>query len=168
LKCIERGKLVRWNDDKGFGFIKPDSTDNKDIFIHISILKHMARKPVAGDPINNFSETQNDEMSKAIKADIEGVAVVSNTKAAPKRTANQSKKPRQPRSFLSELVPLMLVLIAVFGYSKYQQFNQTPALTNQDVEDIPWEESAKPVTPSFRSETGKTHHTHMQACEEAT
>ncbi len=31
---MEKGKLVRWNNDKGFGFIKPDSAGNKDIFIH--------------------------------------------------------------------------------------------------------------------------------------
>lgn len=39
-----RGQLNRWNDDKGFGFI---STENgkRDIFIHISALKQMSRRP---------------------------------------------------------------------------------------------------------------------------
>jgi cold shock CspA family protein len=45
---IEKGKLVRWIDDKGFGFIKPESGKN-DIFIHISALRGMSRKPVIGD-----------------------------------------------------------------------------------------------------------------------
>lgn len=33
----EKGKLVRWVDDKGFGFIKPENGKD-DIFIHISAL----------------------------------------------------------------------------------------------------------------------------------
>tara|TARA_R110001606_G_scaffold11354_7_gene49321 strand:- start:9804 stop:9917 length:114 start_codon:yes stop_codon:yes gene_type:complete len=28
---IQKGQLKRWNDDKGFGFIKPDN-DSSDIF----------------------------------------------------------------------------------------------------------------------------------------
>jgi cold shock CspA family protein len=30
---IEKGKLVRWIDDKGFGFLKPENGKD-DIFIH--------------------------------------------------------------------------------------------------------------------------------------
>ena len=33
-----KGKLIRWNQARGFGFIKSDSI-NKDIFIHISALR---------------------------------------------------------------------------------------------------------------------------------
>jgi cold shock CspA family protein len=44
---IEKGKLVRWIDDKGFGFIKPENGKD-DIFIHISALRGMSRKPVIG------------------------------------------------------------------------------------------------------------------------
>lgn len=48
---IEKGKLVRWFDDKGFGFIKQDNGKG-DIFIHISALRGMSRKPVIGDVIH--------------------------------------------------------------------------------------------------------------------
>ena len=41
-----KGKLVRWNDERGFGFIQSDELD-KDLFIHISALKSMPRKPRA-------------------------------------------------------------------------------------------------------------------------
>jgi len=45
--AIEKGKLVRWFDDKGFGFIKSENAKD-DIFIHISALKGMSRKPLIG------------------------------------------------------------------------------------------------------------------------
>ena len=35
---ISKGKLVRWNDDRGFGFIKAESTQ-QDVFVHISAVE---------------------------------------------------------------------------------------------------------------------------------
>jgi len=34
---MDRGVLVRWNDEKGFGFIQPDKNAAQDVFIHISM-----------------------------------------------------------------------------------------------------------------------------------
>ena len=48
--AIEKGKLVRWIDERGFGFIKPEKGKD-DIFIHISALRGRDRKPVIGDVI---------------------------------------------------------------------------------------------------------------------
>lgn len=41
------GKIVRWHDDKGFGFVKSDDLD-KDVFVHISAfpLTHFVQKLV--------------------------------------------------------------------------------------------------------------------------
>jgi cold shock CspA family protein len=70
---IEKGKLVRWIDDKGFGFIKPDA-GGSDIFIHISALKSMSRPPVVGDIIYYESNLDDKGKLRAINAKIEGVA----------------------------------------------------------------------------------------------
>jgi len=43
----EKGILNRWKSERGFGFIKSDSIES-DIFIHISKLKYMSRKPIIG------------------------------------------------------------------------------------------------------------------------
>jgi cold shock CspA family protein len=47
--AIEKGTLVRWIDDKGFGFIKPET--GKYVFIHILALTGVSRKPIIGDVI---------------------------------------------------------------------------------------------------------------------
>lgn len=45
-----KGKLIRWNEERGFGFINSSSVKG-DVFIHISELKHMSRRPQINDVI---------------------------------------------------------------------------------------------------------------------
>jgi cold shock CspA family protein len=79
---MERGTLVRWNDAKGFGFIKPEIDQGKEVFIHISILKHMARKPMVGDQIEFEREQQIEGKVRAKRANIEGVAIIASPSKA--------------------------------------------------------------------------------------
>ncbi len=85
---METGRLVRWNSNKGFGFIEPDEGD-RDVFIHISTLKHMARKPHVGDRIEYVIEQLADGKIKAVQAQIEGVAVRTQSNKDKQQT-NQS------------------------------------------------------------------------------
>jgi cold shock CspA family protein len=178
---MERGTLVRWNDEKGFGFIKPEIGDNQDVFIHISTLKHMARKPIVGDEILFHRENQPDGKVKAVKATIEGVAVVSNTIRPAAHTSqhhrnSQSHHDENYRSspVLGRIIMLIILLgVGVFGYKQYQKMTATPVLTNQDVEQMQWTPVvSKPSfinqQPQFRCETGKTHCSQMRSCAEAT
>ncbi|MBE0502047.1 MAG: cold shock and DUF1294 domain-containing protein [Desulfuromonadales bacterium] len=41
---VKKGKISSWNDDKGFGFITPDSGEDR-IFAHIKAFKYQARRP---------------------------------------------------------------------------------------------------------------------------
>ena len=79
-----KGVLKTWKDDRGFGFIQPDDGD-KDIFVHISSLKGMARRPMRGDVL--FYQVAQDAGGKfkAINARIDGVEFVQEpTKTAKK------------------------------------------------------------------------------------
>ncbi len=167
---MEKGTLVRWNAEKGFGFIKPETANSKDVFIHISILKQMARKPVVGDQINYFSEWQSDGKIKAIKANIEGVAI----NAAPSnRRNNKQQRQQKPKSSSGLVIPLLILLgLGIFGFKKYQEMTATPVLTNQDIEQMQWQPLAQKSTPfvskqKFRCETGKNHCSQMRSCDEA-
>ncbi|QYJ82906.1 excalibur calcium-binding domain-containing protein [Shewanella aegiceratis] len=179
---MERGTLVRWNHDKGFGFIKPNTPNAQDVFIHISALKQMARKPVVGDEIIYQSQQQSDGKIKAVKASIEGVAVISGIASgrasglANKSTRSQYKNHsstshyshRRSGSRLQRMIFIViLVSIGSFAVKQYQALNATPMITYEElpaVEPQEWQ----PATPKFRCETGKTHCSHMRSCEEAT
>jgi cold shock CspA family protein len=162
---MERGTLVRWNDEKGFGFIKPDTANAKDVFIHISTLKQMARKPIVGDQIMYHAEWQSDGKIKAVKANIEGVAVIaSKQNSRHDRPHHKHSSQRKPKSSSGLLIPLLVLLgLGIFGFKKYEDITATPVLTNKDVEQMKF----NPVQ-NFRCEAGKTHCSQMRSCGEAT
>jgi cold shock CspA family protein len=178
---MERGILIRWKNEKGFGFIKPETGNTQDVFIHISTLKHMARKPIVGDEILFHRENQPDGKVKAVKASIEGVAVVSNTTRPASHTGqhhrnNPSHQDENDRSspVLGRVIILIILLgVGIFGYKQYQKMTATPVLTNENVEQMEWTPTvSKPssinLQPQFRCEAGKTHCSQMTSCEEAT
>jgi cold shock CspA family protein len=178
---MERGTLVRWNTEKGFGFIKPDTGDNQDVFIHISTLKHMARKPIVGDEILFHRENQPDGKVKAVKASIEGVAVMSNTTRPASHTGqhHRNSPSHQDENYrsspvLGRVIMLIILLgVGIFGYKQYQKMTATPVLTNENVEQMEWTPTvSKPssinLQPQFRCEAGKTHCSQMRSCAEAT
>lgn len=187
---MDRGVLVRWNDEKGFGFIQPEKNAAQDVFIHISVLKKMARKPIVGDSILFQTEVQNDGKRKAVIASIEGVAVVAASATTRSHSHIQSRSENfnnknkahyhSPRkSSFNTIIPLLIIVaIVIFGFKQYQEFNEAPAidevpvLTNEDTQPMPmYETKARTqatATPSFQCEAGKTHCSHMSSCAEAT
>jgi len=74
-ETVYKGVLKTWKDDRGFGFIQPDE-DDKDIFVHISSLKGMARRPVRGDVLYYQIARDAGGKYKAINARIDGVEVL--------------------------------------------------------------------------------------------
>ncbi|ABO22357.1 excalibur calcium-binding domain-containing protein [Shewanella loihica] len=178
---MERGTLVRWNDDKGFGFIKPNTPNAQDVFIHISALKQMARKPVVGDEIIYQSQQQSDGKIKAVKASIEGVAVVSGIASG--RASGLANKPTRPQhrdhtqsshyshrrsgSRLQRMIfIIILVSIGSFAIKQYQALNATPVASFEELPAVEAQEW-QPATPKFRCEAGKIHCSQMSSCQEA-
>jgi cold shock CspA family protein len=137
---IEKGKLVRWFDDKGFGFIKQEN-GKADIFIHISALKGMSRKPIIGDVIHY--QTSFDAKGKvcAVNARIEGVSQTL-TIAPLEQKITQDRPPVKDRSHRSSskridkpqrsrygLFTILVVIgVAAFIYRKIptKKFDTTP------------------------------------------
>ena len=131
---METGRLVRWNGNKGFGFIEPDD-GGKDVFIHISILKHMARKPIVGDQIDFTQEQQADGKVKAINANIAGVDIKvkpnnpnrtnDNRKSSQHRPAKRKdpikmQKATTASGTMSRIIIILIVLaIGRFAYQAY-------------------------------------------------
>ncbi|WP_448213514.1 cold shock domain-containing protein [Colwellia sp. MEBiC06753] len=102
-----RGQLVKWNDGKGFGFIKTAELTS-DTFIHISALKHMSRKPKQGDYVH-FDVERHGGKTRATNARIEGV------KANQRIKISKSYKPRANNKFIYVAA---IIGIVAFLYSR--------------------------------------------------
>jgi len=72
-----KGKIDQWNDDKGFGFIKPDNGSEK-IFFHISSIKTNSRRPKIGDIVLFDSIRDTQQRLKAKSVVIEGATKAAN------------------------------------------------------------------------------------------
>ncbi len=134
-----KGKLIRWIDNKGFGFIKPENRKD-DVFIHISAFKGMSRKPVVGDVI--YFEIGKDAKGKfrAVNASIEGEDQVlslepikhkrSKEYSAPinKRRYKKSIPVKNPSSS-KKLIPVLIVI--AIGVNVFQSDKFDFTLTNQ-------------------------------------
>ena len=155
------GKLKHWNEDKGFGFIS--STEAQDVFIHISALKKMSRRPIVGDTITFEIHTDNNGKKRATNAQILGVTVV-NSKA---KRNNKKTESNDGIGWFATIV--VLVLIVVAGYSAYKRYlkKQAPVISiSESISSAPIKKSVIKDKSNF-SCSGKIYCNQMTSCKEA-
>ena len=86
---LQEGRLIKWNDDRGFGFIQPID-GGKEVFLHISAVKKSIRRPQVGDMIWYGRVTEAKGKIRAIEASIQGVE---------RLPAPTQKQPRQSQNY---------------------------------------------------------------------
>lgn len=91
-----KGKVVSWNDEKGYGFISPLAGGDR-TFVHIKAFANKTRRPVVGDIITYSVSTDASGRLRADEAIIAGV---------PKKL-----KPKQPSGLLSQVLALGFLLV---------------------------------------------------------
>jgi cold shock CspA family protein len=75
---LKAGKLTTWKDERGFGFIEPED-GSKAVFLHVSEVKHLSRRPEIGDVVFYEPRVESDGKVRATKVSIQGVALRSMT-----------------------------------------------------------------------------------------
>lgn len=74
MLAYNKGKLVKWHDDRGYGFIEPEN-NAKQVFLHISVLRRRAeRRPQEGDVIWYQLDMDSQDRIQASNAYIEGIS----------------------------------------------------------------------------------------------
>jgi len=66
-----KGQITRWNDEKGFGFITPDS-GGKQVFVHIKAFGNRNRRPEINQVVTYALSSDNKGRQCAIKATLSG------------------------------------------------------------------------------------------------
>ncbi len=107
-KRMVKGVLKTWKEDRGFGFIKPDD-GGKDIFIHISALGAVSRRPITGDVIYYQIAKDNRGKYKAINAQIEGVSLIDDKAEDLLKTGSRKKM-----AVVMAIGLIIIIAVAVF------------------------------------------------------
>jgi cold shock CspA family protein len=153
----QKGKLKRWNDDRGFGFVASNDGSG-DIFIHISAFKKMGRRPIIGDIITYQTHTDSSKKKRAVNARIEGIAEI---KLSPRR--NNSKKQKK-KSWISNIFLIALVL-ATGSITYTELIKPNDSLIESSTSILPYVID-KQNTENY-SCTGKVYCSEMTSCDEA-
>ncbi len=74
---LRQGKLIKWKDERGFGFIEP-TNESPEVFLHISELKDATHRPKVGDIICYYTVTEKGK-TRACNAFILGAKIKSNS-----------------------------------------------------------------------------------------
>ncbi len=155
-----KGKLLRWDDEKGFGFIVPEN-NKPQVFIHISAIKNSARRPVVGDSILFRLAVDGNGKTKAVDANIVGVSEIR------RKSSNSGKS--GILGLLRKIMSLFVIsVIAVVIFKKLS--NESSLVTNSELatqQDTSENSFYQPTEqPNFQCD-GRTHCSQMTSREEA-
>ena len=74
-----KGKITSWNDEKGFGFITPNS-GGKRVFVHIKAFGNRNRRPEVNQTVTFALSADNQGRPCAVKATLAGDRLTQKTK----------------------------------------------------------------------------------------
>ena len=124
---LNKGQLIKWNDDRGFGFIKP-SEGSKEVFLHISAVKTTGRRPKVGDTIFYELTTGTDGKISASGVSIQGV--VSHSSTPQKIKTVTSKQKNRKRGLLETALGIGFLAAIVLFQMQFSSNRSPPPITS--------------------------------------
>lgn len=162
------GKLQVWNDERGFGFIRP-SDGGQDIFVHVSALP--TPRPGA-DELLTFEVALNAEGKKKAVAvrrqAVEAAGLAADrARSAVARGRDEVRGGRREGRLSTWGGLVLLAVLGAAAWFVYQRWQSLPvqALTATPVQAAPRAAPAAPRT-AFACD-GRAHCSQMTSCEEA-
>lgn len=157
------GKLDKWNDDRGFGFITP-TRGGEPVFVHISAFPRDGRRPQLGEALTFEVEPAGDGKKRAIKVERPGSAPRHRAPAVPRDISTRPHRPARQRSFAGTVIAVLL-LAGVSAFA-FVQFNAARSGFRPSAETVPGPLAPRQPAQAFQCD-GRTHCSQMTSCEEA-
>lgn len=182
-----QGTLIKWNDDRGFGFAKTRDT-GMEVFAHVSEFPRGGRRPQIGDPLS-FEIVSGDDGRKRARAIVFEVPASGRADftlapidrraskpqpAAPPRAQREAHaRPRRPehtrrgRGFSGLFGTAVFVCIVLLG--GHQIIESIRTATDVPPPTTPSHTTASSLSaPPAASCDGRTHCSQMRSCADAT
>lgn len=149
------GTLIKWNDERGFGFISVTG-GKEEVFVHISAFPRDGRRPQLNELISFEVETNSEGKRRAMRIMRPGQRAA----PVPHRDAARGAGPRGSGIRISAwLVAAVFVIgLGVYGYQGYRSAGEQA----QPAEPVPMASM-----PQRFSCDGRTMCSQMNSCEEA-
>lgn len=148
------GTLVKWNDERGFGFVVVAS-GTEEVFAHISSFPRDGQRPQVGELVSFEIQAGPDGKRKAVKIQRPGAS-------RPGRARPAEGTPRWLEALGTLASIAFLLALAALVYSR---FAPPATVTQQALPPVPL---AQPLAAgaSFTCD-GRTHCSQMRSCAEA-
>jgi uncharacterized membrane protein YsdA (DUF1294 family)/cold shock CspA family protein len=121
---IRSGKLTKWKDDRGFGFIQP-ADGSQEVFLHISEVKDATRRPQENDTIYYHPVADSNGKMRAGSAFILGAR---NKSSPATRTVLPNTQPNDAALYnrfpLIEVI--LLAILPLFGALHFTWITKNP------------------------------------------
>lgn len=143
------GKVIEWNDERGFGFIVQSGASSR-TFVHISAFRKSRDRPILGSLVTYEMRRDDKGRLQAAAADLIG--------------STPSKQ-----SFTGAFSFLVggLALLLMFGYVVYVRFSSPNSTISASVYKIVSARDALKSHPEFQCEPEKNSCSKMTSCAEA-
>lgn len=116
-----KGKISRWQDDKGYGFIRP-MLGGPQVFLHISALQNRQRRPVIDDVVTYTQVTDEQGRLQAQGVIFAGEKAIAATKIQQKSKPQPQLKrngPKQPNYWQYLFATAFLLLLMAGAVEAY-------------------------------------------------
>jgi len=152
------GRLAKWNDERGFGFIAP-TQGGQEIFVHISSFPRDGRRPRVDEPLSFELELSDEGKKRA-------VGVLRPERSRP--YGARSRPIREVPGVLKGAVALvLLIVVGAYGYREYSRSAGTLApLHLREASESRTEPSSEVVPTNGRCD-GRIYCSQMTSCAEA-
>ncbi len=170
----QKGTLIKWNDSRGFGFIKTD--DGKEVFVHISEIAQGENRPVL-DEIFWF-HIVIDSKGKEKAVDVFRPLSSKKIQAEESKPARIYARKKRHRSF-DGVLGFVLIATIIFTASRYfinsfpsfylpNFVSKETSVSFSEVENAaPFSKKENTTTARFSCD-GRQHCSQMTSCAEAT
>jgi uncharacterized membrane protein YsdA (DUF1294 family)/cold shock CspA family protein len=110
------GKLKKWKDDRGFGFIQPVD-GSQEVYLHISEIKDSTRRPKENDTIYYYTVVDSDGKIRACNAFILGARIKSTSSSS--TLSGHVASNHLPKASVPIAEIFLLLLVPGFGITHF-------------------------------------------------